>query len=141
LTPGDWHDLDDPPPFNVRARREHTLQVPWPLPASVPVGDDNVEAQHFCVRVDIERYSDLAHPEHEKIVVFDNWAQSNFDTTAVGFGSRSDRLATAATATNTLARRATSSGSPAMNIMCRWCRRWCRRTPDAERPVACSGAA
>lgn len=107
LTPGDWRDLDDPPVFNVPARGRTTLQVPWPLPASVPVGDDHVEAQHFCVRVDIDRYRDPAHPDADEIVVFDNWAQSNFDTKAVGFGSPSDRLSTAATATNTLARNAT----------------------------------
>lgn len=107
LTPGDWHNLDDPPPFDVPARGRTTLQVPWPLPASVQVGDDHVEAQHFCARVDIDRYLDPAHPDQKEVVVFDNWAQSNFDTKAVGFGSPSDRLSTAAIATNTLARRAT----------------------------------
>ena len=107
LTPGDWRDLDDPPPFDVPAQGQTTLQVPWPLPASVQVGDDHVEAQHFCARVDIDRYHDPAHPDEKEIVVFDNWAQSNFDTKAVGFGSPSDRISTAATATNTLARNAT----------------------------------
>ncbi len=107
LTPGDWRDLDDPPPFDVPAQGQTTLQVPWPLPASVQVGDDHVEAQHFCARVDIDRYHDPAHPDDKEIVVFDNWAQSNFDTKAVGFGSPSDRISTAATATNTLARNAT----------------------------------
>jgi hypothetical protein len=40
------------------------------------------------VRVDIERYRDT-DPTHDEIVVFDNWAQSNFDTSSVPFNSPS----------------------------------------------------
>jgi hypothetical protein len=82
-----------------------SLVIPWDLPASVKVGDD--EAQHFCVRVDIDRYSDPAHPEQAEIVVFDNWAQSNFDSTTVPYGSPSGRIRTVMTATNVLSRAAT----------------------------------
>lgn len=79
--------------------------VPWNVPASVKVGKE--EAKHFCLRVEIDRYRDPAHPEQEEIVVFDNWAQSNFDSVSVPFGSPSQRIRTAATATNPLGRSAT----------------------------------
>jgi hypothetical protein len=105
LTQGTWRSLDDPAPFNVPATGLTSLVVPWIIPPSVKVGD--VEAEHFCVRVEIERYRDPAHPDQEEIVVFDNWAQSNFDTKSVGFGSPSDRIATVTTATNMLDRTAT----------------------------------
>jgi hypothetical protein len=105
VTGGAWRHLPDPSPFSVPASGLTSITVPWNIPASVKVGD--VEAEHFCVRVDIDRYLDPAHPEHEEIVVADNWAQSNFDTKPVGFGSPSDRVATVITASNTLARSAT----------------------------------
>ena len=105
LSAGPWQPLPDPSPFNVPAVGSTSLVVPWDLPASVKVGDD--EAQHFCVRVDIDRYSDPAHPEQAEIVVFDNWAQSNFDSTTVPYGSPSDRIRTVMTATNALGRAAT----------------------------------
>jgi hypothetical protein len=100
VTTGPWVNLPDPAPFTVPANGLTSLVVPWPLP-----GDE--EAEHFCVRVDIDRYRDPAHPEHEEIVVFDNWAQSNFSTGWVAFGSPSDRVATAAVAGNALGRTAT----------------------------------
>jgi hypothetical protein len=105
LTAGTWNNLDDPAPFNVPANGLTKLVVPWTIPASVKVAD--VEVEHFCVRVDVERYRDPAHPDHEEIVVHDNWAQSNFDAKPVKFGSPSDRVATVTTATNVLGRRAT----------------------------------
>lgn len=108
LTPGTWRNLDDPAEFDVAAHNNFTIvTVPWELDASVPVGPDNVEATHFCVRVDIEHYKDAADPDGHEIVVWDNWAQSNFYTAGVGRGSPSDRLATAVTATNSLDRTAT----------------------------------
>lgn len=55
-------------------------------PADPKIGD--VPVEHFCVRVDIERYRDT-DPTHDEIVVFDNWAQSNFDTSSVPFNSPS----------------------------------------------------
>lgn len=103
----EWRELVPPEPFLVPKKDKKTVRVAWPLESSVPVGDTRVEATHFCVRVEIKKYFDEAHPESEEIVVFDNWAQSNFDTAPVGHGSPSDRHATAATATNTLERRAT----------------------------------
>ena len=105
LSAGDWNDLPDPVPFTVPASGSASITLNWPVPSSVKVGD--VEAEHFCVRVDVDRYRDPAHPEHEEIVVVDNWAQSNFDTAAVAFGSPSDRVSTAATASNALQRAAT----------------------------------
>lgn len=80
VAPGKWIDLPDPTPFSVPATGLTSLVVPWPVPKSVKIGD--AEAEHFCVRVDIDRYRDPAHPEQEEIVVVDNWAQSNFNTAA-----------------------------------------------------------
>jgi hypothetical protein len=105
LSAGSWRTLPDPSPFNVPALGITSLVVPWDLPASVKVGD--VEAEHFCVRVEIDRYRDPAHPAQEEIVVFDNWAQSNFDSASVSFGSPSQRIRTVGTATNPLGRAAT----------------------------------
>jgi hypothetical protein len=68
------------------------------------VGD--VEAEHFCVRADVDRYIDPVDPAGSEIVVYNNWAQSNFNTDAVGHGSPSERKATAVTATNLLRTRA-----------------------------------
>jgi len=103
---GEWHELPPPGKFSVPKRDSVTLdsfvklRVPWFLDKSEP-------ATHFCVRVDVVGYNDPVHPEAKEIRVFDNWAQSNFDTTTIGFGSPSDRHVTSATATNTLARKAT----------------------------------
>ena len=58
LSAGSWRALPDPSPFNVPAVGITSLVVPWDLPASVKVGD--VEAEHFCVRVEIDRYRDPA---------------------------------------------------------------------------------
>jgi hypothetical protein len=105
LSAGSWISLPDPSPFTVPALGSTSFAMKWDIPASVKVGE--VEAKHFCVRVDIDRYRDPAHPEQEEIVVFDNWAQSNFEAVAVPNGSPSDRIRTVATATNALAREAT----------------------------------
>ena len=105
LSAGPWQPLPDPAPFDVPALGFTSLVVPWNVPASVKVGD--VEANHFCVRVEIDRFRDPAHPEREEIVVADNWAQSNFDAVSLPFGSPSDRLRTAATLSNPLGREAT----------------------------------
>jgi hypothetical protein len=105
VAPGKWNDLPDPAPFTVPASSLTSLVIPWNVPSSIKVG--GVEAEHFCVRVEVDRYRDPAHPEHEEIVVFDNWAQSNFDTNMIGFGSPSDRVVTATTASNALQRTAT----------------------------------
>jgi hypothetical protein len=102
---GSWNLLDDPDPFDVPAAGSTTFVVPWVVPASVKV--KGLEAQHFCVRVDIDTYVDAAHPDQGEIVTFDNWAQSNFDATTLPFGSPSDRVRTVATASNALDRTAT----------------------------------
>jgi hypothetical protein len=102
---GSWTSLPDPSPFSVPAKGSTKFALGWPIPPSVKVGD--VEADHFCVRVEIDRYLDAAHPEHQEIVVFDNWAQSNFDSGLVSFGSPSERISTVATAANPLDRDAT----------------------------------
>ena len=105
VSAGAWQPLSDPPRFTVPAKGKATFQIPWVIPASVKVGD--VEATHFCVRVTIDRYFDPVHPDQGEIVVFDNWAQSNFDNVSVPFGSPSERMSTVATATNSLERAAT----------------------------------
>ncbi len=102
LTAGTPVPLPDPPPFAVAAGSASTVEVPWDLPTSVPLG--GVEVDHFCVRVDIDRYLDPAHPESKEIVVFDNWAQSNFSTKWLRHGSPSERAGTVVTASNVLAR-------------------------------------
>lgn len=135
----EWNELPDPAPFNVAKRGGvTTVKVPWELPASVPVGGGTIEAKHFCVRVDIVRYFDPEHAEKAEIVVHDNWAQSNFDTAPVGHGSPSDRLATAATATNTLPRRATYRFDVAQSTL--WYRvylghKWLELAPGQTQPV------
>ncbi len=133
---GDWQDLPDPSPFNVPANGQTKFVVPWLIPASFKVED--VEAEHFCVRVDIDRYRDPAHPDQEEIVVFDNWAQSNFDTKPVNFGSPSDRVATVATATNVLTRTATYLFDAEQTTP--WYRvflghAWLRLPPGETRPI------
>ncbi len=102
---GDWNPLPDPDPFNVPAAGLTTLVVPWDVPKSLKIKD--LEVEHFCVRVDIDTYVDAGHPERGEIVTSDNWAQSNFDTTTLPFGSPSNRVRTVATAGNPLSRTAT----------------------------------
>jgi hypothetical protein len=102
---GTWNPLPDPPPFAVGPLATTTIEIPWTVPSSVKVG--NVEANHFCVRVDVDRYTEPAHPEHDEIVLKDHWAQSNFDSAVVSFGSPSDRVRTVMTTTNPLGRAAT----------------------------------
>lgn len=101
----DWVSFPDPAPFTVPALGDTTLFIPWDIPASVKVGDD--EANHFCVRAEIESLRNPAHPEAEEIVVFDNAALYNFDSVTVTYGSPSERVRTVATATNLLRRTAT----------------------------------
>jgi hypothetical protein len=72
----------------------------WTPPQSLLIGD--VEVEHFCLRVDIERYVDTVNPAQDEITVFDNWAQSNFDTTSAPFNSPSVRRRTGLEMTNPL---------------------------------------
>lgn len=102
--PGPWKQLPNPPTQAIPANATREFVVSLPLPASVKVGD--AEAEHFCVRADVDRYVDPTDPSGSEIVVFNNWAQSNFSTDAVGHASPSERRSTAVTATNVLRRRA-----------------------------------
>ena len=103
LTAGAPVPLPAPDPFSVPPGGGHqTVEIPWDLPSSVQLG--GVEVDHFCVRVDIDRYVDPAHPESDEIVVFDNWAQSNFSTKWLRHGSPSERAGTVVTASNVVNR-------------------------------------
>jgi hypothetical protein len=97
---GLWNLLPSPPRQTIPSKQTRQFEVDWPLPASVKVGDREVE--HFCVRVDVDRYVDPLDPTGDEIVVHNNWAQSNFDTGAVGQGSPSERRSSALTARNRL---------------------------------------
>lgn len=136
VAPGPWRQLATPAPFAVAAGGFTTIEVPWAVPSSVMVGDK--EAQHFCVRVDIERYRDPAHPDQEEVVVFDNWAQSNFDAVSLPFGSPSDRVVTATTASNALDRTATyvfgvDQSTPWYRVFLGHA--WLELTPGETRPI------
>ncbi|MFI6909609.1 hypothetical protein ACIBKY_50685 [Nonomuraea sp. NPDC050394] len=90
---GGWQTLPDPPRLPlVPAKGKTSLTVVWNVPASLQI--KGVEVEHFCFRVDIDRYWDPVHPEDGELVVHDNWAQSNFATTSVGSGSPSQRIRT-----------------------------------------------
>ena len=102
--PGPWIALANPATQPIPAHASREFVVNWNLPASVKVGD--AEAEHFCVRADVDRYVDPTDPSGSEIVIFNNWAQSNFSTDAVGHASPSERRSTAVTATNVLRTRA-----------------------------------
>jgi hypothetical protein len=68
---------------------------------------DDIEVEHFCVKASIDAFVDPRDPSNNEIVVFNNWAQSNFDTTTVTEGSPSERRWTGLSVTNTLPQRAT----------------------------------
>ena len=67
---------------------------------------DDKEAEHFCIRVDIDRYVDPTDPAGNEIVVHNNGAQSNFTTSATGHSSPSERRTTPVIATNAFPMRA-----------------------------------
>jgi hypothetical protein len=97
---GPWHGLPSPARQTIPSKQVREFVVDWPLPASVTV--DGKEAEHFCVRVDVDRYTDPLDPTGDEIVVHNNWAQSNFNTAGVGHGSPSERRGTALLAHNKL---------------------------------------
>lgn len=97
---GPWNTLPSPPTQAIPARSSRDFFVSWPLDASVQL--DGKEAEHFCVRVDVDRYIDPLDPSGSEIVIHNNWAQSNFSTSAVGHGSPSERRTTIVNATNAL---------------------------------------
>jgi hypothetical protein len=98
--PGSWNSLPDPSPIAIGAHADGTFTLNWTPPASIKVKDEEVE--HFCIRVDIDRYVDPTDPSGNEIVIYNNWAQSNFNTAAVGSGSPSERRQTPLIATNVL---------------------------------------
>lgn len=79
-----------------------------------------------------------AHPDREEIIVFDNWAQPNFDAVSLPFSSPSDRLRTGATLTNPLSRAArylltTDQSGDGYRVYVGHA--WLRLPPGATRPV------
>jgi M6 family metalloprotease-like protein len=103
-TPGAWTQLPDPPRQDIAKGQTVEFRVPW-TPQSVKVGGQI--AEHFCVKAEVERYVDPSDPTHSEIVIGNNWAQSNFDTTEVAHGSPSERRTTGFSITNRLPRAAT----------------------------------
>ena len=104
-SPGPWTNLPDPPRQDIPKSKTVEFHVKWTPPASVKVGAES--AEHFCVKADVDRYVDPSDPTHSEIVIGNNWAQSNFDSTEVAHGSPSERRTTAVAVTNRLARTAT----------------------------------
>ena len=104
-SPGEPAWLDDPPRQNVPRGATIEFRTSWSVPAALQLG--NIEVNHFCVKAKIDRYVDPREPSHSEIVVANNEAQSNFNSTAVGHGSPSDRRVTGVSITNPLPRRAT----------------------------------
>jgi hypothetical protein len=98
--PGAWTDLALPPMQAIPAHSTRTFTIPWTPPASVTI--EGTEVEHFCIRVDVDRYVDPTDPSGSEIVIFNNWAQSNFMTSAVGHGSPSERRDTVVRTTNKL---------------------------------------
>jgi hypothetical protein len=107
IAAGPWNSLPNPPTQEIPAHSTREFVLNWSVPASTQAG--SVEAEHFCVRVDVDRYVDPTDPAGSEIVVYNNWAQSNFTTDAVAHSSPSERRATAVTATNIFPRRAIHS--------------------------------
>jgi hypothetical protein len=104
---GPWTPLPNPPTQNIAARGSAEFLLDWMLEKRPQL--NGIDVEHFCVRADIVRYTDMTNPSHNEINVFDNWAQSNFSTAAVGRASPSVRAETALDATNVWPRPATLS--------------------------------
>jgi hypothetical protein len=77
----------------------------WDVPAELKVND--IEVEHFCVKASVDAYVDPLDPTNSEIVIFNKWAQSNFDSTTVANGSPSDRRWTGVSVSNTIGTRAT----------------------------------
>jgi hypothetical protein len=103
VSPGAWTALPNPAPVTVPARSQTEVVVNWPVPAVVKVNpSDKDQANHFCVGVRIDRFTDALHPENDEVVLGDNWAQSNFADDSVPFGSPSTRVVTTTAVSNPL---------------------------------------
>ena len=106
VAPGSWNALPAPPVIpSVPANGQVSIDVQWTPPASVKL--KGVDVQHFCVRAEIERFRNPLNPGEDEITVYDNWAQSNFDTAPVAHGSPSERVRTVLGMANVLPRRTT----------------------------------
>ncbi|MBA2520938.1 MAG: hypothetical protein H0V24_14845, partial [Chloroflexia bacterium] len=99
-SPGGWTNLADPPRQTVAAGATVTFQTEWDIPAGLKIND--IEVEHFCVKASIEAFVDPLDPSHNEIVISNNWAQSNFNTTGVSHGSPSERRWTGLSMTNQL---------------------------------------
>ncbi|MFN8078260.1 MAG: hypothetical protein U0Q19_01730 [Kineosporiaceae bacterium] len=97
-------------PQRIPSRQSRTFRIPWDVPKNEKVAD--LEVEHYCVRVEIDRYIDPVDPNRNEIVLVNNNAQSNFDTTTVGHGSPSDRRVTGVVVGNDLSRTATYQLAP-----------------------------
>ncbi len=89
VSPGAWTSLGAAPPQPVPPGATVTFEREWIVPRSLEVA--GVEVEHFCVKVTIDRYVDPLDPAHSEIVIYNNWAQSNFDTKALKHGSPAER--------------------------------------------------
>ena len=104
-SPGAWTNLPDPSRHDVPAGATVQFDQDWDVPAELKVSD--IEVEHFCIKASIDAYVDPLDPASNEIVVFNNWAQSNFDSTTVSHASPSERRWTGVSVTNTLSTRAT----------------------------------
>ena len=104
-SPGEWGALPDPPRQDIPGLSTVTFTQDWDVPADLKVAD--IEVEHFCVKANVDAYVDPSDPSNNEIVIFNNWAQSNFDTTTVSEGSPSERRWTGVSVTNVLPERAT----------------------------------
>ncbi len=112
-SPGTWTNLPDPARHDVPAGATVQFEQDWDVPVDLKIGD--LEVEHFCVKASIDAYVDPLDASSSEIVIFNNWAQSNFDTTTVSDGSPSERRWTGLSVTNTLSARATYLTIPEQN--------------------------
>jgi len=101
-SPGNWTSLEQPPEQDIPAGDFRFFRATWDVPSSLQLED--IEVEHFCVKVDVGAYVDPLDPTHSEIVIFNNWAQSNFNSTNVPFGSPSERHVTGVAMSNKLPR-------------------------------------
>jgi hypothetical protein len=89
VSPGTWRSLGAASVQAVPPGKTVTFERHWRVPTSVKL--DGVEVEHFCVKVSIDRYVDPLDPNRSEIVIYNNWAQSNFDTKGLTHGSPAER--------------------------------------------------
>ncbi|MFF1446337.1 hypothetical protein [Streptomyces sp. NPDC058295] len=133
---GPWTSLPDPPKQNIAPGAVATFVQDWDIPEHLSYA--GIEVEHFCVRVDVDAYVDPRGPGGNEVVIFDNWAQSNFDTTTVSHGSPSERTWTGVDVANPLPVEATYLTVPEQDS--EWFRTyvshaWVRLRPDEHSMV------